>query len=63
MTLTEKWAYLTMKIGATSDGAAGVGGMAEVIIVLIAFFGVVLFGVVVVEWEAWNERKRNKYDN
>ena len=46
-----------------SDGAAGVGGMAEVIIVLIAFFGVVLFGVVVVEWEAWNERKRNKYDN
>jgi hypothetical protein len=21
----EKWAYLTMKIGATSDGAAGVG--------------------------------------
>ena len=37
--------------------------MAEVIIVLIAFFGVVLFGVVVVEWEAWNERKRNKYDN
>ena len=29
MTPTEKWAYLTMKIGAISDGAAGVGGGAN----------------------------------